>query len=92
MQFDVVRFRLENEYSTPTILQWLPYTMARWVTAGRERLPQVRLMGSARLVHDSGGNPVALFQSTWDADYTAREYRELTFSAVRSPRERCRVS
>jgi peptide chain release factor 3 len=83
LQFDVVRFRLENEYSTPTILQWLPYTIARWITAGRERLPQVRLMGSARLVHDSDGNPVALFQSTWDADYTAREYRELTFSAVR---------
>jgi peptide chain release factor 3 len=83
LQFDVVRFRLEHEYSTPTTLQWLPSTIARWITTGQERLPELRLMSSARLVHDSDGNPVVLFQSAWDADYTAREYRELTFSAVR---------
>jgi len=83
LQFDVVRFRLENEYATPTALQWLPYTIARWITGGRELLPTVRIMSTARLVHDQDGNPVVLFQSAWDADYMAREYRELTFSAVR---------
>jgi peptide subunit release factor RF-3 len=40
-------------------------------------------MSTARLVHDQDDNPVVLFQSAWDAAYMAREYRELTFSAVR---------
>jgi peptide chain release factor 3 len=83
LQFDVVRFRLENEYSTPTRLQWLPYKLARWVTGGREHLPGVRIMSTARLVQDQDGHPVMLFQSSWDADYTAREYKELTLSTVR---------
>lgn len=83
LQFDVVRFRLENEYGTPTSLQRLPYTIARWVTGGRDLVPTVRLMSGARLVHDQDGNPVMLFQSQWDANYVARENRELTFSAVR---------
>ena len=83
LQFDVVRFRLETEYSTPTTLQWLPYKLARWIVGGLEHLPRVRVMNTARLVRDAYENPVVLFQSTWDADYMAREYKELTFSAVR---------
>ena len=83
LQFDVVRFRLETEYSTPTSLQWLPYKLARWIVGGQEHLPTVRVMNTAKLVRDRDENPVVLFQSTWDADYMAREYKELTFSAVR---------
>jgi peptide subunit release factor RF-3 len=41
------------------------------------------VMNTAKLVRDRDENPVVLFQSTWDADYMAREYKELTFSAVR---------
>lgn len=83
LQFDVVRFRLENEYSTPTSLQWLPYSLARWITDGREHVPNIRIMTTAKLVHDQDTNPVVLFQSQWDADYMAREYKEITLSAVR---------
>jgi peptide chain release factor 3 len=88
LQFDVVRFRMENEYGTPTALQWLPYKLARWVVGGRERLPDVRIMSTAKLVHDQDANPVMLFQSTWDADYMAREYKDLAFSVVNTPPER----
>ena len=31
LQFDVVRFRLESEYNTPTDIDWLPGKVARWV-------------------------------------------------------------
>jgi peptide subunit release factor RF-3 len=40
-------------------------------------------MTTAKLVHDQDTNPVVLFQSQWDADYMAREYKEITLSAVR---------
>ncbi len=83
LQFDVVRFRLEQEYATPTTLQWLPYKVARWVVDGQDRAADVPLMSTARYVQDLDGKPVFLFQSTWDADYTAREFRDLTLSGVR---------
>jgi peptide chain release factor 3 len=83
LQFDVVRFRLESEYGTATTLQWLPYKHARWIVAGGEDLSNVRILSTAQLVRDQDENPVVLFQSTWDADYMAREYPALKFSAVR---------
>jgi peptide chain release factor 3 len=38
LQFEVVQFRLQNEYGVETQLELLPYTAARWVAGGWEAL------------------------------------------------------
>ena len=84
LQFDVVRFRLESEYDTPTQIERLPYALARWVDDDPELLRSLRLPYSAKLVQDQYGNPAVLFHSQWDAEYTQRENPKVRFAAVRT--------
>jgi peptide chain release factor 3 len=84
LQFDVVRFRLESEYDTPTDIDWLPYKLARWVDHDLEQVRGVRLPYSAKVVRDQFGHHAVLFQTQWDAEYAERENPTVRFSAVRT--------
>ncbi len=84
LQFDVVRFRLENEYNTRTELQWLPFKVARWVSSGTGDGRGLSLPYSAILVRDQFRHHVVLLQSQWDTDYIQRENPKFHFSPMRS--------
>ncbi|MHB0958588.1 MAG: peptide chain release factor 3 [Pirellulaceae bacterium] len=84
LQFDVVRFRLENEYDTLTDIVWLPFKLARWVDDDPDQLHGLRLPYSAKWVRDQYGQPAILFQSQWDAEFAERENPTIRFSAVRT--------
>ncbi len=86
LQFDVVQFRLENEYNTQTAVEWLPFKLARWVDADPDQLRDMRLSTNSRVVHDQFGNPAILFQTQWDADYTQKQNSGINFVAIRTPR------
>ena len=34
LQFEVVQFRLQNEYGVESLIEPLPYSVARWVAGG----------------------------------------------------------
>jgi peptide chain release factor 3 len=83
LQFDVVRFRLESEYNSPTEIQWLPYKVARWFAGGAEQLHNLKLPYGARVMRDQLGHSTVLFSSLWEAQYWQRENPEVVLSAVR---------
>ncbi len=83
LQFDVVRYRLENEYDTATDIQWLPFKLARWTEDDPELLRTLRLPYSAKLVRDQIGHPAVLFHSKWDLNYAEQENPGVGFSSVR---------
>jgi peptide chain release factor 3 len=83
LQFDVVRFRLQSEYDTPTTLDWLPYKLARWVNDDLEKLKAMHIPSSAKVVRDLLGYYAILFTSKWDAEYAQRENPDIVFSPVR---------
>ena len=66
LQFDVVRFRLESEYNTPTTLDRLPFSSARWVDAKPADLDKFNPPTSSRLMIDQHGEPIVLFTSDWE--------------------------
>lgn len=84
LQFDVVRYRLENEYNAETDFEWLPYKLARWVDAEPEQIREMHVPYTSRLVEDQFGNPVVLYQTSWDAEYMRRENPEIQFLAIRT--------
>ena len=86
LQFDVVRFRLESEYNSPTVIEWLPYKLARWVSADAETVRNLKLPYAASVVEDQLGNTAVLFSSRWEAEYCQRENPDVEFSAIRSSR------
>jgi peptide chain release factor 3 len=82
LQFEVVQFRLQNEYGVETILDSLPYSVARWVEGGWEALKQVGRLFNTTTVKDSMGRPVLLFRNEWNCQQLEGDHPELKLTAI----------
>ncbi len=82
LQFEVVQFRLQNEYGVETLLELLPYTVARWVGGGWEALQSVGRLFNTVTVKDAWGRPVLLFRNEWNCQQVEGEHPVLKLSAI----------
>ncbi|SKB13658.1 Peptide chain release factor 3 [Planktothrix sp. PCC 11201] len=82
LQFEVVQFRLQNEYGAETLLEPLPYTVARWVTGGWEVLNKVGRIFNAAVVKDSWDRPVLLFKNEWNCRQAEADHPELKLTSI----------
>lgn len=82
LQFEVVQFRLLNEYGVETLLEPLPFSVARWVEAGWEALQKVGRLFNTATVKDSWGRPVLLFRNEWNCQQVEGEHPELKLKSV----------
>lgn len=82
LQFEVVQFRLQNEYGVDTLLDLLPYSVARWVTGGWEALQKVGRLFNTVTVKDNWGRPVLLFRNEWNCNQVQSDHPELKLSAI----------
>ncbi len=71
LQFDVLKYRLENEYNVDIRLDSLPYEHIRWI-ANKEEVDVNRLTGTSDMkkVKDMKGNPLLLFINSWSVGMT----------------------
>jgi peptide chain release factor 3 len=65
LQFEVARYRLEAEYGINVQLTRLPYRLARRVAGDAPTVAGATWPSNAKLVEDSLGKPIALFESEW---------------------------
>jgi peptide chain release factor 3 len=88
LQFDVLAYRLENEYRAEPILEPAPFTNVRWLAAGitLEHAKGLHLGTGVRLARDIRDQIVVLFPSEWSVGYFMREHPELELHLV-SPHE-----
>ena len=65
LQFDVLKYRLENEYNVEIRLENLPYEHIRWIT--NENVDLNKLVGTSDMkkIKDLKGNPLLLFVNSW---------------------------
>jgi peptide chain release factor 3 len=82
LQFEVVQFRLESEYGVETRLELLPYTAARWVTAGWDALEKAGRLFNTFLVKDRFDRPVLLFKNEWNCQQVEMDKPELSLRSV----------
>ncbi|MBD0267618.1 peptide chain release factor 3 [Pseudanabaena sp. FACHB-2040] len=80
LQFEVVQFRLQNEYNVETRLEALPFSVARWVDGGWEALGKVDRLFNTATVKDSWGRPVLLFRNEWNCQQIGMDHPELKLS------------
>ncbi len=78
LQFDVLLFRLQDEYGVDSKLDSLPYTLARW-PVDAEGKPTRAVKGTPHLFQDVNDLPVVLFQGEWDYQRVVRENADITF-------------
>jgi peptide chain release factor 3 len=71
LQFDVVKYRLENEYGVQTAMEALGYSIARWANGGWPSVDKAieggKIFG-AYVAKDRWDRPVLLFRNKWKVD------------------------
>ena len=82
LQFEVVQFRLKNEYNVETQLDLLPYSVARWVVGGWEALEKAGRLFNTVTVKDSWGRPVLLFRNEWNCQQMEGDHPELKLNRI----------
>lgn len=82
LQFEVVQFRLKNEYGVETLLEPLGFSVARWVGGGWEAIDKVGRLFNTATVKDSWGRPVLLFKNTWNCAQVEGEHPILDLRQV----------
>ena len=65
LQFDVLEFRLKNEYNVDIRLEMLPYENIRWITKCATDVKQIVGTTDMKLVKDMKDQPLLLFVNAW---------------------------
>lgn len=65
LQFDVLKYRLENEYNVEIRMDNLPYEHIRWIE--NEEIDMDKLVGTSDMkkIQDLKGRPLLLFVNAW---------------------------
>ena len=71
LQFEVLKYRLENEYNVEIKLEPLPYEHIRWIE-NKDDVDVAKIVGTSDMkkVKDMRGNPLLLFINAWSVGMT----------------------
>lgn len=71
LQFEVLEYRLKNEYNVEIIRENLPYEHVRWVENDEEGfdIKSLQLTSDTKIVEDLKGGSLLLFTSPWNITY-----------------------
>lgn len=80
LQFDVLKYRLKNEYNVDIILENLPFEHIRWIE--NEEIDMDRLTGTSDMkkIRDLKGRPLLLFVHEWSIRMTLERNDGLSLS------------
>jgi peptide chain release factor 3 len=80
LQFEVIRYRLENEYNASCRFESLPYRRACWLTAeSKQDLDNFMRVRQSQIAVDKDGIPVYFAESEWMLDSMRKMYPKVAF-------------
>ena len=77
LQFDVLKYRLENEYNVDIIMENLPYEYIRWIVNKDVNPKELDLASDTKRIQDLKGNHLLLFTSYWSIDWALEHNKGL---------------
>ena len=80
LQFDVLKYRLENESNVDIRLENLPYEHIRWIENRELDLDKLTGTSDMKKVQDLKGNPLLLFVNSWSIGMTLDRNEGLVLS------------
>ena len=80
LQFDVLKYRMENEYNVEIRLENLPYEHIRWIENKEIDLNKIIGTSDMKKVCDLKGNPLLLFVNSWSIGMTLDRNKDLVLS------------
>jgi peptide chain release factor 3 len=82
LQFEVLSYRLKNEYGVDIQIQALPYSAARWILDGGLTVDALSYTDRAVLVEDYYQRPVVLFSDKWAVQRIADKHSNVHFVEI----------
>ena len=80
LQFEVLKYRLENEYNVEIKLEPLPYEHIRWIESKDIDVAKIIGTSDMKKVKDMRGNPLLLFINSWSVGMTLDRNEGLVLS------------
>lgn len=78
LQFEVLQYRLKNEYGVELLQNPLPYSVARWVD-GDVEISALKGLDNAMAVLDNRGRTVILITNEWQMGWIVERNPDVTF-------------
>ena len=80
LQFDVLKYRLENEYNVEIKMEPLPYEHIRWIE--NEEIDMSKLVGTSDMkkIKDLKGRPLLIWANAWSVGMTLERNPGLVLS------------
>ena len=70
LQFDVLKYRLENEYNVEIRLENLPHEHIRWIENTDLDMDKLTGTSDMKKIQDLKGNPLLIFVNEWSIGMT----------------------
>ena len=80
LQFDVLKYRLENEYNVEIILEMLPYEHIRWIENKEIDMDKLTGTSDMKKIKDLKDRPLLLFIHEWSIRMTLERNKGLELS------------
>jgi peptide chain release factor 3 len=69
LQFEVLQYRLKQEYGVDILMHPLSYGLARWITGPGLNPQALKSMDNGMLLEDTKGRPVVLITTEWQLNW-----------------------
>ncbi len=80
LQFDVLLYRLKNEYNVEILMENLPFRFIRWIDTPNLDPKTLNLSSSTKVVQDFRGRNLLLFCDNWSIDWAIERNKDLVLS------------
>ena len=78
LQFEVLEYRLKNEYGVDLLNHTLPYSVARWID-GDVDTSTLKGLDNAMIVKDNRDRTVVLIANEWQMGWVQERNPDVTF-------------
>lgn len=78
LQFEVLEYRLKNEYGVDLLNHTLPYSVARWID-GEVDIASLKGVDNAMIVKDNRDRTVVLISNEWQMGWVQERNPDVTF-------------
>ena len=82
LQFEVLEYRLKNEYNVDIRREGLPYQYIRWIDNKDLDPKKLNLTSDTKVVQDFKGNFLLLFTNEWNINWALEKNPDLRLSEV----------
>ncbi|AGY75906.1 peptide chain release factor 3 [Clostridium autoethanogenum] len=82
LQFEVLEYRMKNEYNVDIKVDMLPYRAIRWIESSSTKVEDLVLTSDTKKVKDLKGRDLLIFQSEWSISWALEHNKGLELSDI----------